>query len=206
MTRKAATPNQVLTNVYGTSTTKIVNNLLRVFDAATPAEFENGVFWYRIAGDHAEALATHTGSVSNGAALLAALSPRCRWDLNVAQAYAVATGADRIPRPLLPENLERAHDVLANGIAGLGKGPKVNAFYANIMGDEDSVTIDTWAVRAALLSPVATKSEQSKLSRVGVYDALANAYRTAAAKRGVSPSTMQAVVWVTIRNHADMLR
>jgi hypothetical protein len=74
------------------------------------------------------------------------------------------------------------------------------------MGDEDSVTIDTWAVRAALLSPVATKSEQSKLSRVGVYEALANAYRTAAAKRGVSPSTMQAVVWVVIRNHADMLK
>ncbi len=48
-------------------------------------------------------------------------------------------------------------------------------------GGTDAVTIDVWA------------------ARVGVYDAIADAYRAAAQRAGVTPSVMQATTWTVAR-------
>jgi hypothetical protein len=42
--------------------------------------------------------------------------------------------------------------------------------------------------------------EDKVLTRAGVYQAVAQAYRTAAQRVGVTPSTMQATTWIVARN------
>jgi hypothetical protein len=88
-------------------------------------------------------------------------------------------------------------------------GNKVKAFAANLLGDEDSVTVDVWAVRVAFGASKEFKSTvgdsepvrpENLLAKAGVYAAIADAYREAARQLGVAPSTVQAVTWVVIRN------
>jgi len=69
----------------------------------------------------------------------------------------------------------------------------VRAFYAAIMGDENAVTVDVWAARAA-------EGERNDVAPKGArIVAIIDAYRTAAAILGVSPRECQAAVWVYTR-------
>ena len=88
------------------------------------------------------------------------------------------------------------HDVL--------RGPKVNAFWRNLSGEYDHVTIDVWAARAALT--IASKpliiASIDGVSRAA-YSVLADAYRYVANKVGEHPAATQAIVWCAIRGRAD---
>ena len=88
---------------------------------------------------------------------------------------------------------ERARKALeSDNPLGTFGGPKTRAFARNISGDREAVTVDVWACRVAGI-------DETKLSRVGVYEAVAQAYRDAASVKGVDPATMQATTWVTAR-------
>jgi hypothetical protein len=76
-------------------------------------------------------------------------------------------------------------------------GPKERAFYRCIMGYSDAVTVDVWAARVAeghWKSPSITGRR---------YERIAAAYRAAARRAGVRPSTIQAATWIHIRGAAD---
>lgn len=88
-------------------------------------------------------------------------------------------------------------------MGGPGWGPKVRCFACNIRTagapcdcpDGPCVTIDSIAARVPLgLRPGASVKVDDKR-----YQVLAEAYRRAAAARGVLPTVMQAVVWVAVR-------
>jgi hypothetical protein len=98
---------------------------------------------------------------------------------------------------------------------------KVRNFYNNLLvpnSTRGDVTIDTHAVAAALLRPVAGKDTEvthnlgtkpppgqpyppgSDITGVqGTYGILADAYRQAAAERGILPRQMQSVTWEAVR-------
>jgi hypothetical protein len=76
-------------------------------------------------------------------------------------------------------------------------GPKVRAFYSNIMGDTDAVTVDTWAVRVA--TGRTGKHAEWTIGTKRRYAAVADAYRRAAVILGVDPRTVQAATWVAAR-------
>jgi hypothetical protein len=103
----------------------------------------------------------------------------------------------------------------------LGERHKVRSFYNNIVAPgsrEGDVTIDTHAVAAGLLRPLSGNSLEvahnfanypgaglptakgSSLSGVqGLYGLYAEAYRRAAADRGVLPREMQSITWEAVR-------
>jgi hypothetical protein len=103
----------------------------------------------------------------------------------------------------------------------MGAKHKVRNFYNNILSpnaDAGDVTIDTHAVAAALLQPLAGKdievahnlatsagkgmpnARSSALTGVqGTYGIFAEAYRRAAAERGILPREMQSITWEAVR-------
>jgi predicted lactoylglutathione lyase len=97
----------------------------------------------------------------------------------------------------------------------LGAQHKVRNFYNNIFNpasEHGDVTIDTHAVAAALLRPLSgssvevthnfggTGSASSSITGAqGTYGIYAEAYRRAAAERGVLPREMQSITWEAVR-------
>jgi hypothetical protein len=102
----------------------------------------------------------------------------------------------------------------------LGQQHKVRNFYSNIYAPNDPagpVTIDTHAVAAGLLRPLSGNSREvlhnfgsgvlgeggpknSSITGVqGTYGIYAEAYRRAAAERGILPREMQSITWEAVR-------
>lgn len=189
------------------------------WEAASDADRSAGRAWYAraesAAADMAAAAPAGIGPW-RAAAVLAALSPRTQWVQNVTGARLACEAAGRMAAdPLfsepddiaaavtaaaapyaLGESVRKAARILTgeHPAAVLG-GPKVRAFFANITGDHDAVTIDVWAARVAFggYAPVPAGR---------LYDRLADAYRAVAAEVGESPRDVQAATWIAIRGAA----
>jgi hypothetical protein len=96
----------------------------------------------------------------------------------------------------------------------MGDMHKVRNFYNNILNPNaptGDVTIDTHAIAAALLRPLSGADkdtgiglgkpapQSSATGAKGLYGAYADAYRRAAAERGILPRQMQSITWEAIR-------
>jgi hypothetical protein len=113
-------------------------------------------------------------------------------------------------------------DSKANISNAMGEAHKIRNFYNNILLpslDKLAVTIDTHAVAAGLLRPLASKDlevanmlgakpkgkgfasiKNSSVAGIsGLYGIYAEAYRRAAKARGVLPREMQSITWEAIR-------
>lgn len=179
----------------------MVARILNAYDRASASDMADGERWYETARVTSQALAAGTQlSIEQAAGVIAALSPRVRWETNVRAAAEIITAARRDPDGRIPNvagyfsNVKKAWKIASgwspDNVLG---GPKVTNFYANICGNENAVTIDVWAARAA-------EGVSNKYAPSGKrYELLANAYRMAASARDVSPMTMQATVWVFTR-------
>lgn len=197
-----STHDSTTRRVFGVSHETIVKRILRTFDSATASDLEAGARWYPRAGQLASDLAA-AGVVSTelAAIVISHLSPRTDWARNVAGATALLVAGER------PESVGCMGDtsnraVRACALAADGFDPwdsfgptarKTRSFARNILGDCETVTVDVWAMRVVGL-------DETRLGRVGAYDAIAHAYRLAARRRGVDPATMQATTWVVARN------
>lgn len=179
--------------------------ILAVYDSAPETAKVDGERWYETARLTAQAIAGAHGRLSpkQVAGIIAALSPRVSWSRNVAAAYRMVECVVRgWPQPIVDgwrPNRRKAWDI-ANGSdpdTVLG-GPKVSAFYRNLLGCDQSVTIDCWAARAAegLWNPRPPTGRR--------YETLARAYRDAARVRNITPRAMQATVWCAIRNRSSL--
>lgn len=157
---------------------------------------------------------------ARGAALIAALSPRTSWRLNLEAASAAARAARRLRADGifcddddaleaavwhateshgLSDPRRKAARILAGGRpdAILG-GSKVRAFWRNLSGDERAVTVDVWAARAALGHWLPSPSFSPR-----TYERIARAYQAAADRIGIPPRELQATIWIDIRGAAD---
>lgn len=116
------------------------------------------------------------------------------------------------------DTIEKAISILNDGSfrnidEKLGTNHKVRNFYNNIINPNSAdghVTIDTHAVAAALMKPVTGNSievqenfgkvaKNSMTGSMGTYALFADAYRDAAAKRGVLAREMQSITWEAVR-------
>jgi hypothetical protein len=180
---------------------EMTRRVLRVWDAASAEDLSNGLEWYSRARDVADSLAAGAPITTEVAAgVIAALSPRCGWSANVrgaglmVDAFAHGRGMPVTAGTLT--NRRKAWEILQRGgdpLEVLG-GPKVRAFYANIMGDTHAVTVDVWAARVAEGPTFRDAAPAGKR-----YKLIATAYRRAGELLGVSARDVQAAVWTHYR-------
>ena len=187
-------------------------NILSCYDAANADARLSGGAWYPRAQKAAKAMSTATAlPLTICAGVLAALSPRNRWSRNVTDAAAMAVAfvsggtvaASAVKVCTFNSNKQKALAILTSdadrdGIARILSGRKLTSFYGCIMGDRGAeVCIDGHAVSIALGTRI-TLDKTPSLS-AGRYATMQVAYNMAAAARGVSAATMQAVTWVSYR-------
>lgn len=184
--------------------TATVENILSVYDNANDSDIMEGKSWYLAAN----ALAWEIDPMRpwNGAGVIAALSPRLRWDKNAAYArlaynlkgYAIDEVINYIPtlntsrlKALRMVNGEHVSDVLGNGL-------KTRAFWDNILNPHTSeaVTIDKHAFDIAN----GVRTGYSTVITDKAYRECASLYRDAAHIAGIPPLHMQAITWVAWRN------
>lgn len=181
--------------------TTIVRRLTRAYRASTPAQRAAGLGWYAEALRVAQEISDVTGMpVRAVVGIIAALSPRTQWSTNVMWTRAVVNAAlAGLPCPAVhtEKGMRPQAWRIAQGADPLDvlQGPKVRAFFANIMGDHNAVTVDIWAIRAALRDAAPTDSWIT----VRMYREIADLYRRAAVIVGVTPREAQAAIWVHAR-------
>jgi hypothetical protein len=179
----------------GTTFDEAVERILDTYDRATDTQLEEGMQWYPGEGQWLVEIAyAHGFNVDTVAAVAAHLSPRIDWNRCKTLVQIFLAGGGTFG--LMKANVARAEAAI-NSETPLStvKGNKTKAFAANLLGDVDAVTVDVWAIRIALGATV--RGDEVKIANL--YDALADAYREAALRRGITAPSMQAVTWVVAR-------
>lgn len=186
----------------GLTTREVSDRIVQTYLRATPADCEAGAQWY---GEGTEILrglvAAGAPSLEHAAAIVSHLSPRTSWSRNVAGAFALVAGGRRAARELgcMPANVDRAVQALeSDDPLGTINGPKTKRFAWNLLGYRQAVAVDVWAARVAFGDSV--EDPEIVLARTGVYEAVEHAYKLAARRLGVDPTTAQATTWIVARN------
>jgi hypothetical protein len=159
---------------------------------ATYGQIEEASKWYLDAERVADQVATNLGvTLEKGASVVSAFSPRERWSLNVAKAIAFSLGETVVA---LGNNIRMANASLELGFKALN-GQKTNAFAKAIAGDENAVVIDVWMLRAVGIEKKSPTQAQ--------YKVLADAVTATATMYGMTPRSMQALIWIIVRGNAS---
>jgi hypothetical protein len=159
---------------------------------ATFGQVEQASKWYADAEKVAHEVARNLDTyLEVGASVVSAFSPRERWTTNVAKAISFSLGNDV---PGFKNNMVMANNSLTLGFKAL-KGMKTNAFAKAIAGDEQAVVIDVWMLRAVGI--------EKKTPGQAQYTELVNAVKKVAFDFGMTPRSMQALIWIMIRGSAE---
>jgi hypothetical protein len=203
---------------------KMVQNILASYDRTVGDKAwlrQAGLTWYQAARDWVQRIIQITGrtdiDVDKAASIVAQLSENTDWFTNMQRGMGFFTGKTlgKGQDIGMPDQLADVVKRIAASDDPLmaGRGQKIYNFLRSILGGErfpGAVAVDRWADRIAL--GVADKPElwdlADKIRGRGKYrgplggdfsqgyDIMADAYREAAARRGVLPAQMQAVTWV----------
>lgn len=181
-------------NPSATTRRRYRDNIISTYERATDEQKIKGKQWYPIAHDLAEMISG--GDVRKGAGVLAALSANKSWSENVklgTRAFASGKPSGHtkvmITKAVRIMNGEDPANVLPMGL-------KTGNFYRCILNpaDPDAVCVDRHAHDIAVGK--AYGDADRGLSSVGRYNAIADAYRAAAARLGILPQELQAITWV----------
>jgi hypothetical protein len=164
----------------------------RYYLDAAPITRIEGTNWYPAALRICKAYARkYKRPLKQVVALLAVLSQRQTWQRNIE--LLENTLESKHPNTLLSV-AEKCYKLLAGQAPEtVIKGPKITAFYHAIRGNEESVVIDSWMLKA-----IGRKSVTQKQ-----YNQVAQILRQEAESVGVPATTYQAIVWCQIRGKAE---
>ncbi len=181
--------------------TPAARSILAVYRRATPEQVEEGHAWYATAHELARRL--DPGNMSRASGVIAALSPRLRWEQNVT--LAERAYADGAATGTLTRSCQAANAILggADPLTVLN-GPKVRAFYTLITDPHaDVVVIDMHAIDIAVGRPLTddVRSRLFPLARKGWYRRFEGCYRRARQHIPGKPpaSWIQAATWTAWR-------
>jgi hypothetical protein len=187
------------------------SHILAVYHLANIADKADGEAWYPVASSVCQTLADSYGvSYIQAVGVVAALSPRNRWERNIADAESLIKTYQTDPESAANVKVctfgsgkQKALKILAlpmltaEEMLTILNGPKLREFASCIMGDSSEVCIDGHAYSIWLGDRVALANVPSigvKLRRQIKAD-----YISAAATIGIEPYTLQAVTWCTWR-------
>jgi len=183
---------------------KGIKNILAVYQMATEEEKAQGLAWYPNARRFCRRMAKKYGvSMQIAIAVLAALSPRNKWERNLLdvekclEAYLYEIGSEHITVSTFPANKEKAFRIIReNNPLLVQTSNKVAAFFDNIyrLHSSSEVCVDIHAFSIFM----GFRAEQSTLTDTH-YQTIADAYRLAAKRVGLKPFEIQAITWVAWR-------
>lgn len=216
---------EAMITIHGVSADTIRRNLDDRYRAATEDQRERGLKWYLDARGVVWAQIGEVWTPRNtwqaaahekvrrfavGCEVLALLSPRCPWEVNIEAFRRVASGEFDCPDQCIPRQFARAARHWESGEEP-PTTPKCRSFADSVYygGLCRSVCLDTHALNAAL----GRTATQQGLNRhfantrrgtehpegLGAYDALAEIYTNQADKEGLAPAQYQAVIWLVQR-------
>jgi hypothetical protein len=188
-----------------------VANIKAIYQLASTQEIVDGKFWYSTAYVIAEQLAeTYDVSLAQAIGVIAALSPRNKWERNVIDAESLINayvdgGSEQATLTKVctfGANKAKAIKILELACASetdvltILSGPKLREFYRCIYGLDD-VCIDghAWCIHQGGRVTLADVPRISAKLRTEIKAD----YAQAAAGLGISASELQAITWVAWR-------
>lgn len=186
-------------------------HITAVYHLATTADRLEGEAWYARAKAIAlELCRQYPVSLYQAVGVIAALSPRNKWERNMADAEALIRtyvvdpeAAAAVKVCTFSSNKAKALRILADApdtaaaVVAILSGPKLSEFFSCIMGIDDEVCIDGHAFSIWLGDRVTLANVPAigpKLRRQIKAD-----YREAAAALGIPAAELQAVTWCAWR-------
>lgn len=194
-----------------------VKNIVSVYKQAYEHEIEAGMLWYKQANEFAVYLhKKHGVDFVAACGIISAMSPGVTWDRNKIDAEDIIKQLSRGKKvnpyryATYPNNARKAeliyHKTNDNDVYKilLGKtGYKTASFFMNILGDLTKyVTVDRHAYKAA--NNIYEGGSVTVTPRM--YRDTVSAYIQAAEVLSIEPAQLQAVVWVTYRRLAGLVK
>ncbi len=187
-----------------TLTSNTVAQLETLADRLTHDQWVDGMAWYQLANrlSHKWAL-EHGLRFDYVAGIIAALSPRIQWEVNLADAQSILEDGEQASTAAFGPNVVKALWILdgTSPESELG-GRKGRSFYQNIAHPYHSldVTLDGWMASILGHNP-------KFLERKGTYDAISEAFRIVAERHCVLPHQLQAALWIGAngKNNTDVI-
>jgi hypothetical protein len=190
-------------------------NIFAVYQLANAAERVTGLNWYSDALRAATAIAKeYSVNIVTVAGVIAALSPRNRWERNLADASALIKAFSVDPKSAADVKVctfnigkTKALKILADGqqsvvhsieeVLGVLSGPKVCEFASCILGDETETCIDGHAYSVWFGDRITL----NKIPKIGkkLRATIKADYCEAAKQLGIKPSELQAITWCAWR-------
>lgn len=174
-----------------------VDNIITVWQRATPDQLARGRAWYQTANDIATVIAD--GNTRAGAGVIAALSPQKAWDANVRLAEQALTSGEA--RGHVRNALDKAERIMLgeDPLSVLPEDSKTWNFFRSIVhpDDAEAVVIDRHA--HDIVANERYGDRDRGLSSKRRYATVALAYRNAANRLDEIPSVVQATTWVVWR-------
>lgn len=178
-------------------TERYINNLLALWELSTKHSS-----WYSDAHIVIKDIAKdYNVSVEDVAYVTATLSPALSWRANIESTRAFFDewhGRQTSNRQTAyGTNVGKCTQYMFGVRSGTPTGQKVSAFYSNLLGNYDVVTLDRHAIRAARWGVRNLESESGEQKICGQeFAVVENAYRRAASCAGVSVAEFQATLWI----------
>lgn len=179
--------------------------LTKRYRTLDPNVIERGTLWYPEAYRQMNDLALETGYLTEQAVAVMAITSRATslaTNISWTRIALESRGTEpvgRFPNVMMP--LVQAVLLDPENIPLAVRGPKVEPFYYAIMGDEDSVVLDRWALYAAGMRYGQRAPDPGPKRRM-----FEEAYRRAAKIVGVAARDFQAIIWIAVRETTETKR
>lgn len=175
---------------------KYKRNIRKSYKAVKLKDIEAGMGWYWEARKWCVKVSKeHNVKLFRVVGILAALSPRNRWERNKADTISVILKGEKAVVATFNPNKAKAVRVLSckeSEVLKVLNGLKVKSFYSNIYNAyDDKVTIDVWAARVAGLEGGLTSKR---------YGEIGEAFRVVARELDIMPKQLQALTWGVLRD------
>lgn len=191
---------------------RIVNNLNRYMEIATPEEIEVGKSWYNEANQFCRRVGEQYGiTLEQAAGLTSVFSPQTSWTVNkqLVKSFMDSKGKSKVTtmdrvlkarRMLKTTDYQEIMDLLSVHANG---SKKTKAFYDSICRptETDLVVIDRHQIAASFQRPDATAALDASLAQITSiqYDFLSECTREAARKFNMNYTACQATIWTVYR-------
>lgn len=184
------------------STEAMAANVRAFYSRASDSQIAEGMGWYRFWAKRIARLDSE--NPARAMAIFAILSPLNPLDRNWELTQLVYSTNGQLSSGYFKKQLAKAR-AIHNGEmpaieSSVSKSPvKTVAFFRNLMGDENAVTIDSWMLSAVFNYKFKKGDKFPSMSSVRNYNAIAEAVRIVAAELDIAPRELQAIVWIVVR-------